>query len=144
MLARSAQVRVKPSYREPSYRDATVLACTTKTGSACSRLLRLESKHDVTATLQEPNTPHRDQRDRLSLIIIHKDSAMCAGAVGHGGHYHSQSPEAFFCHVPGIQVVMPSGPADAYRLLRASIAAPDPVIFFEPKSLYRSGIFASL
>jgi Transketolase, pyrimidine binding domain len=35
------------------------------------------------------------------------------GAVGHGGHYHSQSPEAFFTHVPGIKVVMPSGPAEA-------------------------------
>lgn len=36
-----------------------------------------------------------------------------AGAVGHGGHYHSQSPEAFFTHVPGIKVVMPSGPREA-------------------------------
>ena len=35
------------------------------------------------------------------------------GAVGHGGHYHSQSPEAFFTHVPGIKVVMPSGPREA-------------------------------
>ena len=35
------------------------------------------------------------------------------GAVGHGGHYHSQSPEAFFTHVPGVKVVMPSGPAEA-------------------------------
>jgi 2-oxoisovalerate dehydrogenase E1 component beta subunit len=35
------------------------------------------------------------------------------GAVGHGGHYHSQSPEAFFTHVPGIKVVVPSGPREA-------------------------------
>lgn len=62
------------------------------------------------------------------------------GAVGHGGHYHSQSPEAFFTHIPGIKVVMPSGPADAYSLLLASINDPDPVIFFEPKMLYRSAV----
>lgn len=68
---------------------------------------------------------------------------MHTGAVGHGGHYHSQSPEAFFCHVPGINVVMPSGPADAFRLLRASIESPDPVVFFEPKSLYRCRLLAA-
>jgi len=62
------------------------------------------------------------------------------GAVGHGGHYHSQSPEAYFCHVPGIKVVMPSGPADAKGLLLAAIRDPNPVIFFEPKILYRSSV----
>lgn len=62
------------------------------------------------------------------------------GAVGHGGHYHSQSPEAYFCHTPGLKVVMPSGPADAKGLLLASIRCPDPVIFFEPKILYRSAV----
>ncbi|CAL8464309.1 g3844 [Coccomyxa elongata] len=60
------------------------------------------------------------------------------GAVGHGGHYHSQSPEAFFTHVPGIKVVVPSGPKEAKGLLLASIADPDPVIFFEAKMLYRT------
>jgi len=55
-----------------------------------------------------------------------------------GGHYHSQSPEAYFCHTPGLKVVMPSTPADAKGLLIASIRDPDPVIFFEPKRLYRS------
>ena len=62
------------------------------------------------------------------------------GAVGHGGHYHSQSPEAFFAHVPGIKVVMPSTPADAKGLLLASIRCPDPVVFFEPKALYRTAV----
>ena len=40
------------------------------------------------------------------------------GAVGHGGHYHSQSPEAFFTHVPGLKVVMPSGPREAKGVWR--------------------------
>mmetsp|Transcript_166 Transcript_166/g.343 ORF Transcript_166/g.343 Transcript_166/m.343 type:complete len:255 (+) Transcript_166:135-899(+) len=60
------------------------------------------------------------------------------GAVGHGGHYHSQSPEAFFTHAPGLKVVMPSGPRDAKGLLLASIFDPNPVIFFEPKMMYRT------
>lgn len=63
-----------------------------------------------------------------------------AGAVGHGGHYHSQSPEAFFCHMPGIKVCVPSGPADAYELLKAAHADPDPVIVMEPKQLYRTAV----
>ena len=59
------------------------------------------------------------------------------GAVGHGGHYHSQSVEAFFTQVPGLKVVVPSSPADAKGLLLAAIADPNPVLFFEPKLLYR-------
>ncbi|GIL72081.1 hypothetical protein Vretimale_485 [Volvox reticuliferus] len=62
------------------------------------------------------------------------------GAVGHGGHYHSQSPEAFFTHVPGLKVVMPSSPAEAKGLLLASIRDPNPVVFFEPKMLYRTAV----
>lgn len=62
------------------------------------------------------------------------------GAVGHGGHYHSQSPEAFFTHVPGIKVVMAGGPADAKGLLLSAIQDPDPVIFFEPKMMYRTAV----
>jgi 2-oxoisovalerate dehydrogenase E1 component beta subunit len=55
-----------------------------------------------------------------------------------GGHYHSQSPEAYFAHTPGLKVIIPSDPYDAKGLLLASIKDPDPVIFLEPKKLYRS------
>src|SRR6516165_8487793 len=55
-----------------------------------------------------------------------------------GGHYHSQSPEAYFCHTTGLQVVIPATPADAKGLLLSAIQGPDPVMFLEPKRLYRS------
>lgn len=55
-----------------------------------------------------------------------------------GGHYHSQSPEAYFCHTPGLQVIIPSNPVDAKGLLKSAIRGQDPVIFMEPKKIYRS------
>jgi 2-oxoisovalerate dehydrogenase E1 component beta subunit len=55
-----------------------------------------------------------------------------------GGHYHSQHPEAPFVHVPGLKVVCPSNPFDAKGLLIAALRDPDPVIFFEPKRVYRA------
>lgn len=55
------------------------------------------------------------------------------GAVGHGGLYHSQSPEGYLCHTPGLVVVMPRGPRCAKGLLLSSIRCRDPVIFLEPK-----------
>jgi len=55
-----------------------------------------------------------------------------------GGHYHSQSPEAYFAHTPGLKVVMPSTPYDAKGLLISAIRDNDPVLFFEPKRIYRS------
>ncbi len=55
-----------------------------------------------------------------------------------GGLYHSQSPEAYFCHTAGLTVVIPASPSDAKGLLLAALAGEDPVIFLEPKRLYRS------
>lgn len=55
-----------------------------------------------------------------------------------GGLYHSQSPEAYFCHTSGLTVVIPSTPADAKGLLLAALEGEDPVIFLEPKRLYRT------
>jgi 2-oxoisovalerate dehydrogenase E1 component beta subunit len=55
-----------------------------------------------------------------------------------GGHYHSQSPEALFIHVPGLKVVCPSNPIDAKGLLATCIRGEDPVIFMEPKRVYRA------
>lgn len=55
-----------------------------------------------------------------------------------GGLYHSQSSEAYFCHTAGLKVVVPSTPADAKGLLLSAIHDEDPVIFLEPKRIYRS------
>lgn len=68
-----------------------------------------------------------------SLII----RTPCGGGI-HGGLYHSQSPEAQFLHTPGLIVVAVSGPYDAKGLLNAAIASNDPVLFLEPKRLYRA------
>lgn len=70
-----------------------------------------------------------------SLVI----RAPC-GAVGHGGLYHSQSPEAYFAHTPGLKIVIPRSPYQAKGLLLASIEDKNPVLFFEPKILYRSSV----
>lgn len=58
-----------------------------------------------------------------------------AGGIG-GVEHHSDSSEAYYVHTPGLTVVTPSTPQDAYGLLRAAIAHPDPVVFLEPKKLY--------
>ena len=55
----------------------------------------------------------------------------------HAPEHHSESPEALFAHMPGIRVVIPSSPSRAYGLLLAAIRDPDPVVFLEPKRIYR-------
>jgi len=57
-----------------------------------------------------------------------------------GGLYHSQSPEAFFAHVPGMKIVTPRNPYQAKGLLLASIRDDNPVLFMEPKRLYRASV----
>ena len=59
------------------------------------------------------------------------------GGIG-AGPFHSQSPEAWFCHVPGLKVVMPATPRDAKGLLHSALHDPNPTLFFEQKKLYRS------
>lgn len=59
------------------------------------------------------------------------------GGIG-GGLYHSQSVEAFFAHVPGLKVVIPSNPYDAKGLLKSAVRDPNPIIFLEPKKGYRT------
>ncbi|KAL0946566.1 hypothetical protein HGRIS_012769 [Hohenbuehelia grisea] len=61
-------------------------------------------------------------------------------AVGHGGLYHSQSPEGFFMGAAGLKVVIPRSPIQAKGLLLAAIRDPNPVVFMEPKVLYRSAV----
>jgi 2-oxoisovalerate dehydrogenase E1 component beta subunit len=60
-----------------------------------------------------------------------------AGGNVHGSAYHSQNPESYFHHTPGLKIVAPGTVADAYGLLRAAIHDPNPVLYFEHKYLYR-------
>ncbi|MDE2491349.1 MAG: alpha-ketoacid dehydrogenase subunit beta [Elusimicrobia bacterium] len=76
-------------------------------------------------------------RGRLSVPLVLRAPH---GGLIHAPEHHSESPEAYFCHTPGIKVVIPSTPADAKGLLLAAIEDPDPVVFFEPKRLYRAAV----
>ncbi|GGN92753.1 pyruvate dehydrogenase E1 component subunit beta [Actinoplanes lobatus] len=66
-----------------------------------------------------------------------------AGGIG-GVEHHCDSSEAYYAHTPGLHVIAPADPADAYGLLRRAIESPDPVIFLEPKKLYFSRSEADL
>jgi pyruvate dehydrogenase E1 component beta subunit len=76
---------------------------------------------------------YRSGGQSTSSVVVRMPG--CGGI--HGGHYHSQSTESIFTHVPGLHVIMPSDPYDAKGLLISSIRSEDPVIFIEPKKLYR-------
>lgn len=71
---------------------------------------------------------------RLSCPMVIR--APFGGGI-HAPEHHSESTEAMFAHIPGVKVVVPSSPQRAYGLLLASIRDPDPVIFLEPKRIYR-------
>jgi 2-oxoisovalerate dehydrogenase E1 component beta subunit len=73
-------------------------------------------------------------RGRLSCAMVLR--APYGGGI-HAPEHHSESTEAIFAHVPGIRVVIPSSPGRAYGLLLAAIRDPDPVVFLEPKRIYR-------
>jgi pyruvate dehydrogenase E1 component beta subunit len=73
-------------------------------------------------------------RGRLSCPMVLR--APFGGGI-HAPEHHSESTEAIFAHMPGVRVVIPSSPARAYGLLLAAIRDPDPVVFLEPKRIYR-------
>ena len=73
-------------------------------------------------------------RGRLSCPMVLR--APFGGGI-HAPEHHSESTETIFAHIPGLRVVIPSSPARAYGLLLAAIREPDPVIFLEPKRIYR-------
>ncbi|MFC0680381.1 alpha-ketoacid dehydrogenase subunit beta [Lysobacter korlensis] len=82
-----------------------------------SQLAKLTSRHEGTASFP---------------VVIRVPYGGHVGAVEH----HQESPEAYFAHTPGLRVVSPSTPQDAYWMIQQSIASSDPVLFFEPKSRY--------
>jgi 2-oxoisovalerate dehydrogenase E1 component beta subunit len=78
---------------------------------------------------------HNRTRGHVSLPIVVR--IPFGGGIG-GVEHHCDSSEAYYAHTPGLRVVTPGTPSDAYRLLRQSIGCPDPVVFFEPKRRYWS------
>ncbi len=73
-------------------------------------------------------------RGRLTMPITFR---MPYGGGIHAPEHHSESTEALFAHIPGLRVVIPSNPTRAYGLLLASLRSPDPILFLEPKRVYR-------
>jgi 2-oxoisovalerate dehydrogenase E1 component beta subunit len=73
-------------------------------------------------------------RTKLNVPIVIRGPS---GGGVHGGPFHSQNPEAWFVHCPGLKVVAPSNPVDAYGLIKAAVRDDNPVLYFEHKFLYR-------
>ena len=77
---------------------------------------------------------YRSGGDHSTKVVIRTP----VGGGIRGGHYHSQHPEAAFIQVPGLKVLCPSNPYDAKGMLLAAIEDPDPILFLEPKRVYRA------
>ena len=73
-------------------------------------------------------------RNRIPVPLVIRGPS---GGGVHGGPFHSQNPEAWFIHTPGLKVVQPSNPIDAYGLMKSAVRDDDPVLYFEHKYLYR-------
>ena len=84
---------------------------------------------------------HNRTRGKVALPVVVR--VPFGGGIG-GVEHHCDSSEAYYTHTPGLRVVAPGTPADAYLLLRQAIACPDPVIFLEPKRRYWSRESAEL
>jgi 2-oxoisovalerate dehydrogenase E1 component beta subunit len=76
---------------------------------------------------------HNRTHGKITLPVVIR--VPFGGGIG-GVEHHSDSSEAYYTHTPGLRVVAPGTPADAYRLLRQAIDCPDPVVFSEPKRRY--------
>ena len=83
-------------------------------------------------TTQLAKVHYRSQGKLTLPVVIRIPYGGGIGAIEH----HSESPEVYFGHTPGLRVVTPANPADAFTMIQEAIASPDPVIFFEPKSRY--------
>ncbi|WP_061961232.1 alpha-ketoacid dehydrogenase subunit beta [Demequina flava] len=83
-------------------------------------------------TTQLAKMHYRSRGDIQLPVVIRVPYAGGIGAIEH----HSESPEALFAHTPGLRIVSPANPQDAFDLMQQSIACPDPVMFFEPKARY--------
>ena len=83
-------------------------------------------------TSQLAKLTYRSEGFSQMPIVIRIPYGGGIGAVEH----HSESPEAYFAHTPGLRVVTPSNPNDAYWMMQQAIESPDPVIFLEPKRRY--------
>ena len=83
--------------------------------------------------LNNAGTRHYRTGDAVPMVL----RAPCGGGTG-GGPFHSEELETFFCHMPGIKVVYPAFPGDARSLLLSAVQDPNPVIYMENKTIYRS------
>ena len=94
----------------------------------------------INQLFNELSSIHYRSKGQWSCPVVVR---MPYGGYIQGGPYHSQSPEAYLSHCPGLKVVVPSNAADAKRLLKTAIRDPNPVVFLEHKALYRQRVFCA-